>query len=161
MKTWFITGAARGFGALVTERALAQGDNVVATARNPKAITDRFGEHPNLLAVALDVSDEAQAHSAAEALAHLPRTTHRLLIAHQAGADGRAQPLGERDHHGRRTGSELSQRRAGGDRGVPEPRAVEVHRETGLCGGLPDGAEPLDWRHHTARPVVGVLRAHE
>jgi NAD(P)-dependent dehydrogenase (short-subunit alcohol dehydrogenase family) len=67
MKTWFITGASRGFGALVTERALANGDAVVATARNPKAITDRFGEHPNLLAVALDVSDEAQAHSAAEA----------------------------------------------------------------------------------------------
>lgn len=67
MKTWFITGASRGFGALVTERALANGDAVVATARNPKAITERFGEHPNLLAVALNVSDEAQAHSAAKA----------------------------------------------------------------------------------------------
>ena len=67
MKTWFITGASRGFGALVTERALAKGDAVVATARNPKAITDRFGEHPNLLAVALDVSDEDQALAAATA----------------------------------------------------------------------------------------------
>ena len=67
MKTWFITGAARGFGALVTERALAQGDNVVATARNPKAVTDRFGEHPNLLAVALDVTNEAQAAIAVKA----------------------------------------------------------------------------------------------
>lgn len=26
MNTWFITGASRGFGALVTERALAKGD---------------------------------------------------------------------------------------------------------------------------------------
>lgn len=67
MKTWFITGASRGFGALVTEHALANGDAVVATARNPKAITDRFGAHPNLLAVALDVSDEAQAIAAADA----------------------------------------------------------------------------------------------
>jgi NAD(P)-dependent dehydrogenase (short-subunit alcohol dehydrogenase family) len=67
MKTWFITGASRGFGALVTERALAQGDTVVATARNAAAVTDRFGEHPNLLAVALDVTDEAQAAAAAEA----------------------------------------------------------------------------------------------
>jgi NAD(P)-dependent dehydrogenase (short-subunit alcohol dehydrogenase family) len=67
VKTWFITGASRGFGALVTERALANGDAVVATARNPKAITDRFGAHPNLLAVALDVSDEAQAIAAADA----------------------------------------------------------------------------------------------
>ena len=34
MKIWFITGASRGFGALVAERALAKGDGVVATARN-------------------------------------------------------------------------------------------------------------------------------
>jgi NAD(P)-dependent dehydrogenase (short-subunit alcohol dehydrogenase family) len=67
MKTWFITGASRGFGALVTERALAKGDAVVATARNPKAITDRFGERPNLLAVALDVTSDEQATAAAKA----------------------------------------------------------------------------------------------
>lgn len=67
MKTWFITGASRGFGALVAERALAQGDAVVATARSPQAVTDRFGTHPNLLAVELDVTDEAQARSAAQA----------------------------------------------------------------------------------------------
>jgi NAD(P)-dependent dehydrogenase (short-subunit alcohol dehydrogenase family) len=67
MKTWFITGASRGFGALIVERALAQGDEVVATARNPQAIIDRFGAHPHLLAVALDVTDEDQARSAAQA----------------------------------------------------------------------------------------------
>jgi NAD(P)-dependent dehydrogenase (short-subunit alcohol dehydrogenase family) len=67
MKIWFITGASRGFGALVTERALANGDGVVATARNPQAVIDRFGEHPNLLAVALDVADEGQAVAAAKA----------------------------------------------------------------------------------------------
>jgi len=65
MKTWFITGASRGFGALITELALAQGDMVVATARNPQQIIDRFGEQPNLLAVALDVNDEGQARAAA------------------------------------------------------------------------------------------------
>jgi NAD(P)-dependent dehydrogenase (short-subunit alcohol dehydrogenase family) len=67
VKTWFITGASRGFGALVVERALARGDAVAATARNPKAVADRFGMHPNLLAVALDVTDEAQAVAAAKA----------------------------------------------------------------------------------------------
>ena len=67
MKTWFITGASRGFGALVTELALARGDAVVATARNPNAIIERFGTHPNLLAVALDVTNEAQAIAAATA----------------------------------------------------------------------------------------------
>jgi NAD(P)-dependent dehydrogenase (short-subunit alcohol dehydrogenase family) len=67
MKTWFITGASRGFGALIAERALARGDAVVATARNPQAVIGRFGDHPNLLAVALDVSNEDQAIAAARA----------------------------------------------------------------------------------------------
>ncbi len=66
MKVWFITGASRGFGALITTRALAQGDAVVATARNPQAITERFGEHPNLLPIALDVTDDRQATAAAK-----------------------------------------------------------------------------------------------
>lgn len=65
MKTWFITGASRGFGARIAELALVAGDNVVATARNPRAVTERLGDHPNLLAVALDVTDEAQAKAAA------------------------------------------------------------------------------------------------
>lgn len=67
MRTWFITGASRGFGALIAGEALARGDAVVATARNPKTVIDRFGHHPNLLAVALDVNDEGQAKAAAKA----------------------------------------------------------------------------------------------
>ncbi|MBP7340465.1 oxidoreductase [Niveispirillum sp.] len=67
MRTWFITGASRGFGALIAERALAKGDNVVATARKPETVTARLGEHPHLLAVALDVTREEQAHEAAKA----------------------------------------------------------------------------------------------
>ncbi|MFA1624546.1 oxidoreductase [Rhizobium mongolense] len=65
MKVWFITGASRGFGALMTKEALAAGDAVVATARNPKSVTDKFGDHPNLVAVALDVTNEGQAKEAA------------------------------------------------------------------------------------------------
>ncbi len=61
MNVWLITGASRGIGALVAERALARGDAVIATARNPSAIVERFGEHPRLLPLALDVTDEAQA----------------------------------------------------------------------------------------------------
>lgn len=67
MTVWFITGASRGFGALVAERALARGDAVVATARNPEAVTKRFGDHPNLLATTLDVADEGQATATAAA----------------------------------------------------------------------------------------------
>ncbi|MGE1091413.1 oxidoreductase [Pseudomonas zeae] len=64
MRTWFITGASRGFGSLIAERALRAGDAVIATARNPQDITDRLGEQPNLLAVRLDVTREDEAHHA-------------------------------------------------------------------------------------------------
>lgn len=67
MKTWFITGASRGIGALLAEKALAQGNAVVATARNPKSVTDRLGNHLNLLALPLDVTIESQAAEAAKA----------------------------------------------------------------------------------------------
>lgn len=67
MKTWFITGASRGFGALVVEKALDKGDAVVATARNPQTIIERFGLNPHLLPLALDVTNEAQAVTATEA----------------------------------------------------------------------------------------------
>jgi len=70
MSVWFITGASRGFGAQVAKLALAKGDAVVATARDPKSVTASLGEHPNLLAVALDVTDEAQAHAAVKEAIH-------------------------------------------------------------------------------------------
>ena len=66
MKTWFITGASRGFGALVAAQALARGDAVVATARQPRAVIERLGDHPNLLAIALDVTQEDQAVDSAK-----------------------------------------------------------------------------------------------
>lgn len=64
MRTWFITGASRGFGILIAEQALRAGDAVIATARNPQDITDRLGDQPNLLAVRLDVTREEQTHQA-------------------------------------------------------------------------------------------------
>jgi NAD(P)-dependent dehydrogenase (short-subunit alcohol dehydrogenase family) len=60
-KVWFITGASRGFGALIAQQALARGDSVVATARDPQTVIAALGEHPNLLALRLDVKLEAQA----------------------------------------------------------------------------------------------------
>jgi NAD(P)-dependent dehydrogenase (short-subunit alcohol dehydrogenase family) len=66
-KVWFITGASRGFGALIARDALKRGDRVVATARNPQQIIDQLGDHPDLLAVKLDVTNEADAAQAVEA----------------------------------------------------------------------------------------------
>jgi len=66
-RVWLITGASRGFGALIAEAALADGNAVVATGRNVAAIAERLGNSPALLPVALDVTDEAQAKAAVQA----------------------------------------------------------------------------------------------
>jgi len=66
-KVWFITGASRGFGLLITRDALARGDSVAAAARNPQAIIDALGAHPALLPVQLDVTREGAAVVAAQA----------------------------------------------------------------------------------------------
>jgi NAD(P)-dependent dehydrogenase (short-subunit alcohol dehydrogenase family) len=66
-KVWFITGASRGLGLEIARGALQRGDSVVAAARKPEAVTTALGAQDNLLAVALDVTDEAQAVSAAKA----------------------------------------------------------------------------------------------
>jgi NAD(P)-dependent dehydrogenase (short-subunit alcohol dehydrogenase family) len=64
MPVWFVTGASRGFGALIAEAALAAGDAVVATARDPSTVTARLGSHERLLATRLDVTSETEAHAA-------------------------------------------------------------------------------------------------
>lgn len=58
MTTWFITGTSSGFGRLLTERLLAQGDRVAATLRRPEALEglhERYGDA--LWVAALDVTD--------------------------------------------------------------------------------------------------------
>ncbi|OZI26728.1 short-chain dehydrogenase/reductase [Bordetella genomosp. 9] len=66
-RVWFITGAARGLGALIADAALADGNAVVVAGRNVAALAERFGDAPNVLAVQLDVTDETQARAAASA----------------------------------------------------------------------------------------------
>lgn len=39
-KTWFITGTSRGLGRIWTGAALARGDKVAATARDPATLDD-------------------------------------------------------------------------------------------------------------------------
>ncbi|WP_394831280.1 oxidoreductase [Pendulispora rubella] len=66
-RVWFITGASRGIGAEITKAALAAGDTVVATARDPRKIGERFGASDALLPVALDVTNEASVAAAVKA----------------------------------------------------------------------------------------------
>lgn len=65
-KVWLITGASRGFGALIARDALLRGDRVIATARNPQTVIDALGEQANLLALKLDVTSEADAQAVAK-----------------------------------------------------------------------------------------------
>jgi NAD(P)-dependent dehydrogenase (short-subunit alcohol dehydrogenase family) len=60
-KTWFITGASRGFGRIWAEAALKRGDKVTATARKLEDVAhlkERFGDA--VLPLALDVTDPEQ-----------------------------------------------------------------------------------------------------
>ena len=63
-KVWFITGAGRGMGVDIAKAALAAGHAVVATARKAESVTAALGEHDDLLAVKLDVTDPAAAVAA-------------------------------------------------------------------------------------------------
>lgn len=67
MATWFITGSSKGLGAAIARHALAQGDDVAATARNPQTVTDALGDDERLLALALDVTSPEQVRAAVAA----------------------------------------------------------------------------------------------
>src|SRR5438046_2740432 len=64
-KTWLITGSSRGFGWELAKAVLEDGDNVVATARQPQQLDDlirHYGER--VRTCALDVTDAAAARAA-------------------------------------------------------------------------------------------------
>ncbi|WP_067569737.1 SDR family NAD(P)-dependent oxidoreductase [Nocardia acidivorans] len=63
-RTWFITGANRGLGRAFTEAALTAGDTVIATARDPRTMTDIT--HPRLTVLPLDVRDRERVFATVE-----------------------------------------------------------------------------------------------
>jgi NAD(P)-dependent dehydrogenase (short-subunit alcohol dehydrogenase family) len=84
-KTWFITGASRGFGRIWAEAALQRGDQVTATARNLSDVADltaRFGAA--VLPLALDVTDPEQVRKVVQqAFTHFGRLD---VLVNNAGA---------------------------------------------------------------------------
>jgi NAD(P)-dependent dehydrogenase (short-subunit alcohol dehydrogenase family) len=63
-KVWLVTGAGRGMGVDIAKAALAAGNAMVATGRNPDAVTQALGEADDLLVVKLDVNDPTDAQAA-------------------------------------------------------------------------------------------------
>ena len=60
-KVWFITGSSRGLGRNLTESVLANGDKVVATARDTTQLKELLTAYPDqLYPVQLDVTDQEQ-----------------------------------------------------------------------------------------------------
>jgi NAD(P)-dependent dehydrogenase (short-subunit alcohol dehydrogenase family) len=66
-KVWLVTGAGRGLGVDIVKAALTAGHAVVATGRNPEKVGAAIGEHDELLAVKLDVTDPADGEAAVAA----------------------------------------------------------------------------------------------
>jgi NAD(P)-dependent dehydrogenase (short-subunit alcohol dehydrogenase family) len=70
MKTWFITGASRGFGRIWATAALERGDRVAVTARNPESLrelSEAYGDR--VVPIRLDVTDRTRAVAAVSAAA--------------------------------------------------------------------------------------------
>jgi NAD(P)-dependent dehydrogenase (short-subunit alcohol dehydrogenase family) len=66
-KTWFITGASRGFGRIWAEAALKRGDQITATGRklaDVAGLKERFGHA--VLPLALDVTNSGQVQQTVE-----------------------------------------------------------------------------------------------
>src|SRR5688500_19638065 len=66
-KIWFITGSGRGMGVDIAKAALAAGNAVVATGRNPDNVAKAVGAADDLLVVKLDVTSPADAEAAVQA----------------------------------------------------------------------------------------------
>jgi NAD(P)-dependent dehydrogenase (short-subunit alcohol dehydrogenase family) len=66
-RVWFITGAGSGMGAAFAKAALAAGNQVAATGRNPDAVAKAVGAADDLLVARLDVTNPGDAKMAANA----------------------------------------------------------------------------------------------
>ena len=66
-KVWLITGAGRGLGVDIAKAALSAGHAVIATGRDPQKVAAAIGQHDDLLAVKLDVTNLDDAYAAVEA----------------------------------------------------------------------------------------------
>jgi len=66
-KVWFVTGSSSGFGRSIAEDLIARGERVVATARDPRSLSELVARAPErVLALALDVTKNEDIQSAVD-----------------------------------------------------------------------------------------------
>ena len=63
-KTWFITGASKGFGLALVKQLLNRGEKVAATSRSIQELVKAVGEHQNFLPLSVDIKNEESVESA-------------------------------------------------------------------------------------------------
>ncbi|MFT3966158.1 MAG: oxidoreductase [Sphingobium sp.] len=168
---WLVTGASRGFGRAIAEAALERGYHVVATARDPLALSDlvdRFGER--VLPLRLDVTEPDEVQDAvAEAEAHFGRIDilvnnagYGYLAAVEEGEDSEIRALFETNFFGlvgvtkaalpgmraRRKGVIVNMSSGGGFVGLPGSGyyAATKFAVEGLSEALDREARPLGLR---------------
>ncbi|TDD65454.1 SDR family NAD(P)-dependent oxidoreductase [Jiangella aurantiaca] len=94
--TWIITGASRGFGRAIAERALEQGDAVMAAVRNPQTMTDLAERYPETLAPwPFDARDSELARPLVRAAADRFGRVDALVNNAGRGLVGAAEEIGE------------------------------------------------------------------
>jgi NAD(P)-dependent dehydrogenase (short-subunit alcohol dehydrogenase family) len=91
---YLVTGANRGIGLELVKQLLDRGDEVIATARDPRALDDLLSKSPRLRALALDVADAASCAAFASALADASLD----VLINNAGVYGAEGGLGDIDY---------------------------------------------------------------
>ncbi|MBF6060422.1 SDR family NAD(P)-dependent oxidoreductase [Nocardia terpenica] len=97
-RTWFITGANRGLGRAFTVAALAQGDWVVATARDPHGLDDLSAELTDgrLTVLPLDVRDRDRVRATVDRAFELTGAIEVIVNNAGYGLVGALEELDER-----------------------------------------------------------------
>lgn len=65
-KTWFVTGASKGFGLILVKQLLAKGELVAATTRKKADLVKHFPESDSFLALEVDLVNEQNVKTAIE-----------------------------------------------------------------------------------------------